>query len=158
MVRVIERWREVAGWWEPESDRKVDRTVFRVELSLSGRSPSAGTVIVDLAWRSEYRGERRIPGERGGKLTGPLTSLLTSLSTGGPGGSSDSWIEGNILWRDRGYGRRVPSPGFCTLHGVHPPLLPAPPLRAPARAQRLFLRARYGNPRGACRSRRQNGL
>ena len=39
MVRVLERWREVRSWWEP--DRRVDRLVFRVLL--------AGGAVVDLA-------------------------------------------------------------------------------------------------------------
>ncbi len=39
VVRVLEHWREVGLWWEPE--RRVDRLVFRVLLS--------GGVVVDLA-------------------------------------------------------------------------------------------------------------
>jgi hypothetical protein len=39
VVRVLERWREVGPWWEPE--RRVDRLVFRVLL--------AGGAVVDLA-------------------------------------------------------------------------------------------------------------
>lgn len=39
VVRVLERWREVALWWEPE--RRVDRLIFRVLL--------AGGAVVDLA-------------------------------------------------------------------------------------------------------------
>jgi hypothetical protein len=39
VVRVLERWREVRSWWEPE--RRVDRIVFRVLL--------AGGAVVDLA-------------------------------------------------------------------------------------------------------------
>ena len=39
IVRVLERWREVRSWWEP--DRRVDRLVFRVLL--------AGGAVVDLA-------------------------------------------------------------------------------------------------------------
>jgi hypothetical protein len=39
VVRVLERWREVGYWWEPE--RRVDRLVFRVLL--------AGGAVVDLA-------------------------------------------------------------------------------------------------------------
>jgi hypothetical protein len=39
IVRVLERWREVRSWWEPE--RRVDRLVFRVLL--------AGGSVVDLA-------------------------------------------------------------------------------------------------------------
>ena len=41
VVRVIECWREVAGWWDPESAWALDRTVFRVEL--------VGGAVVDLA-------------------------------------------------------------------------------------------------------------
>ena len=39
VVRVLERWREVGLWWEPEG--RVDRLVFRVLLS--------GGAVVDLA-------------------------------------------------------------------------------------------------------------
>ena len=39
VVRVLEHWREVGLWWEPE--RRVDRLVFRVLLS--------GGAVVDLA-------------------------------------------------------------------------------------------------------------
>jgi hypothetical protein len=39
VVRVLERWREVRSWWEPE--RRVDRLVFRVLLT--------GGAVVDLA-------------------------------------------------------------------------------------------------------------
>ena len=39
VVRVLERWREVGSWWEPEGC--VDRLVFRVLL--------AGGAVVDLA-------------------------------------------------------------------------------------------------------------
>ena len=39
IVRVLQRWREVSRWWEPE--RSVDRLVFRVLL--------AGGAVVDLA-------------------------------------------------------------------------------------------------------------
>ena len=39
VVRVLERWREVGSWWEPEG--RVDRLVFRVLL--------AGGPVVDLA-------------------------------------------------------------------------------------------------------------
>jgi hypothetical protein len=39
VVRVMERWREVALWWEP--GRRVDRLVFRLLL--------AGGAVVDLA-------------------------------------------------------------------------------------------------------------
>src|SRR5215207_9098350 len=38
VVRVIDRWRQIAGWWD--ADRYVDRVVFRVLLS--------GRAIVDL--------------------------------------------------------------------------------------------------------------
>jgi hypothetical protein len=39
VARVLERWREVRSWWEPE--RRVDRLVFRVVL--------VGGAVVDLA-------------------------------------------------------------------------------------------------------------
>ena len=39
VARVLERWREVRGWWEP--GRRVDRFVFRLLLS--------GGVVVDVA-------------------------------------------------------------------------------------------------------------
>ncbi len=39
VAQVLERWREVACWWEPE--RRVDRLVFRVLL--------AGGAVVDVA-------------------------------------------------------------------------------------------------------------
>jgi hypothetical protein len=39
VVRVLERWREVRCWWEPE--RRVDRLIFRVLL--------VGGTVVDLA-------------------------------------------------------------------------------------------------------------
>ena len=39
VVQVLECWREVGSWWEPE--RRVDRLVFRVLL--------AGGAVVDLA-------------------------------------------------------------------------------------------------------------
>ncbi len=39
VARVLERWREVRGWWEP--GRRVDRLVFRLLLS--------GGVVVDVA-------------------------------------------------------------------------------------------------------------
>jgi len=39
VARVLERWREVRGWWEP--GRRVDRLVFRLLLS--------GDAVVDVA-------------------------------------------------------------------------------------------------------------
>ncbi len=39
IVRVLERWREVYGWWD--EDRHIDRLIFRVLLF--------GGVVVDLA-------------------------------------------------------------------------------------------------------------
>ena len=81
VVGVIERWREVGGWWELEGERAVDRTVFRVELSgssPSGRGPSTGAVV-DLAFERRQRTDWGSPG-------GPRPS--TERSSGGyPGGT-----------------------------------------------------------------------
>lgn len=69
MVRVIERWREVGGWWEQDDNRSVDRLVIRVELS--------DGAVADLAWA--------------GARTGARTATGDSSSDNTKGGAGDAW-------------------------------------------------------------------
>ena len=51
VVRVIERWREVRCWWEPEGG--ADRLLFRVLLA-GAHAGAQGGVVVDVALDRRY--------------------------------------------------------------------------------------------------------